>query len=1041
MSAWTNLRQWLPWVRARTNEPIKRREAAIWLVTALVAAGFGLAVYGLSATWRGQAEIQLGGAGQDWEAAADAVPHVWWDFVLVAGYGIALVLTGCLARALFRSAEGERVAGAALPLGLVAAGADVVENITHLLAVAQEAPWLLDVVTAAAVVKWTCLPPAILIAVTAVAVTIARRAFHTEEKLKARHPVTVRPPDPLDGDPPVPLAFRRKIGDAAMDDADAAAQAARWRRGYAVPGLTRPTPASTQKLLLRRGPVAGFCLSGGGIRSASFALGALQELRSELVRASYLVSVSGGGFTAGALQLALTKATHTAHPVDGEVHQNSRDAYQPGSVEEDRLRRHVRYLAGSPSQLLVALGVVARVLLLSFAVLFGPAVVLGALLGLFYRSVPLASLRAQETGALQAPAVPHGTWYALATIAGLALLVHLAGLGWALYRQGPPERSRRVAIELTRLGLLVAVVTVALPWLVFWTGDLLQSALDRDMQVPLAGLPVLGVLITYVATLTTFIRRKKVLDGAGGLLGLGRGMRGRGASTVGAVPGGALQLILVVVTVLLLGAGWLVLTAGVAAVATAADAGAAFWLTTAGILVVLTALGGLLDQTSLSLHPFYRRQLAGAFAARRIVRGKDGHVVADPYPYGERTSLPEYGKRTDSFPEVVFAAAANLTGEHRAPLNATSFTFSSRWVGGPDVGYARTRQVCKVAPEAFHRDLTVQAAVAVSGAAFASAMGRASRWYSTLLAMSGLRLGTWLPNPAFLADWDEARTETEYWIRPGLPRIRRLTYLVREVLGSHRYRDRLLQITDGGHYENLGLVEVLRRRCTLIYCIDASGDRPPTAGTLEQAITLARVELGVRIVLTDGVWALVPGSADPLKPSQPLAVLNARLSARNVVTAIVCYPRESDLPDDLRHGLLVMGKALITSDMSYDLLSYAARHAVFPHDSTGDQFFRDEMFTAYTALGRHTGKVASHVVRQAVEGLPQTCSACGSPSMGSELGAALHSWAERIAPAAIAGDPGGRSAPSAAERAALRPSSPPMARGDGGEGGHRSSCA
>jgi hypothetical protein len=1041
MSAWTHLRQWLPWVRARADEPIKRGEAVIWLFTALVAAGSGLVVYGLGATWRGQAEIQLGGAGQDWVAVTDAVPHVRWDFVLIAGYGIALVFTACLARALFRSAEGERVARAALPLGLLAAGADAVENVAHLLAVAQDAPWLLDVVTAAAVVKWVCLAPAVLIAVTAVAVTIARRVSHTEERLRDRDPVTVRPPDPLDGDPPVPVAFRRGTGDGAVGDVDAAAQAARWRRGYAVPGLTRPTPAGTQKLLRRRGPVAGFCLSGGGIRSASFALGALQELRSELIRSSYLVSVSGGGFTAGAFQLALTEAADAAHPVDGEVHQNSRDAYQPGSVEEDRLRRHVRYLAGSPSQLLVALGVVARVLLLSLGVLFAPAVVLGALLGLFYRFLPLAPLRAQETGALQAPAVPRGTWYALAIIAGLALLVYLAGLWGALHRQGPPETSRRVATGLTQLGLLVAVVAVALPWLVFWTGSLLQSTVDRGLHASLAGLPVLGVLITYVATLATFIRRKKVLDGAGGLLGWGGGRRGRGASTVGAVPGGALQLILVVVTVVLLGAGWLVLAASVAAVATAADAGAAFWLTTAGILVVLAALGGLLDQTSLSLHPFYRRQLAAAFAARRVVRGKDGHVVADPYPYGERTSLPEYGKRAGGFPEVVFAAAANLTGEHRAPLNATSFTFSSRWVGGPDVGYARTQQVCKVAPEAFHRDLTVQAAVAVSGAAFASAMGRASRWYSTLLAVSGLRLGTWLPNPAFLADWDEARTETEYWTRPGLPRIRRLTYLVREVLGSHRYRDRLLQITDGGHYENLGLVEVLRRRCALVYCIDASGDRPPTAGTLEQAITLARVELGVRIVLTDEVWALVPGSADPLEPGRPLAVLNARLSARNVVTAVVCYPRESDLPDELRHGLLVIGKALITPDMTYDLLSYAARHNVFPQDSTGDQFFRDEMFSAYIALGRHTGRAASCVVPRASQGLPQTCPACGSPSMGSELGAALHSWSERIAPAAIAGGPEGRCAPSAAERAALHPDSPPMAPGDGGERGHRSSCA
>jgi hypothetical protein len=72
-------------------------------------------------------------------------------------------------------------------------------------------------------------------------------------------------------------------------------------------------------------------------------------------------------------------------------------------------------------------------------------------------------------------------------------------------------------------------------------------------------------------------------------------------------------------------------------------------------------------------------------------------------------------------------------------------------------------------------------------------------------------------------------------------------------------------ITDGAHYDNLGLVELVRHRCRTIFCIDASGDTPPFPQTLNQAIALAWEELGVKISLEDQL-DLVPGSAEPLAP-------------------------------------------------------------------------------------------------------------------------------------------------------------------------------
>jgi hypothetical protein len=239
-------------------------------------------------------------------------------------------------------------------------------------------------------------------------------------------------------------------------------------------------------------------------------------------------------------------------------------------------------------------------------------------------------------------------------------------------------------------------------------------------------------------------------------------------------------------------------------------------------------------------------------------------------------------------------------------------------------------------------------------------MGRAGRWYGTLLAVTGVRLGSWLPNPAFLNEWNAAGPADD-WSMPNLPSRRRISYLLREVFGIHQYSDRLLQVTDGGHYENLGLVELLRRRCTEIYCIDASGDTPPTAGTLEQAVTIAHAELGVTIKFDSTVWDLIPGSGTALEPASALTSLNERLSKSAIISATIHYPKESGLPeeDDGRVGKLVFVKTLLTRDMDYDLLSYAARNGIFPRDSTGDQFFDDGKFCAYRELGRELGHEAA----------------------------------------------------------------------------------
>ena len=99
-------------------------------------------------------------------------------------------------------------------------------------------------------------------------------------------------------------------------------------------------------------------------------------------------------------------------------------------------------------------------------------------------------------------------------------------------------------------------------------------------------------------------------------------------------------------------------------------------------------------------------------------------------------------------------------------------------------------------------------------------MGAQTRFYEIFLALANVRLGTWLPNPWFVALKSQHLND---WTVPGLPARRRLSHLAREIFGIHPSWARMLLCTDGGHYDNLGLIELLRLRCGPIYCFDASG--------------------------------------------------------------------------------------------------------------------------------------------------------------------------------------------------------------------------
>ncbi|MEU9073454.1 hypothetical protein [Kitasatospora sp. NPDC048538] len=1001
---------------------------------------------------RAAAESVVGGRTAEYLAALRV--DVW----LIAGYGLTSTAVALLGGYVFGRPRWRLTALAAGGAGLLAACCDAGEDVLLALGLdggraGSDAPFA--AATALATVKWLLLLPA-GVAAPAVLVVVAARALRGIGRRRARR------------GPPAEAGAAEATGatNATEASADASAGADATDRPLLIPpwpvappharhGAAHPpgpepsgSPAATghhthwrdgSRVPPGREPAPlGFCVSGGGIRSACVTLGALQSLRPWLKRARYLVSVSGGGYTVGAMQLALTDSAPgcPVHAVSGLT---ADTVLEPGSPEEDHLRRHGRFIADGAGEWLVALGTLLRGVISAFALLLAAVLVLGLGLSRFYHLVPLTDLDGLAAAGLRrAGAVPGPLEFRPPAVAAMAGLLAAAAGCWLLWLLAFPPlgwsallpRALRWLFR-TALALagLLAVGVLAVPGLA-WGAVSLQQALAAGPQLTGAGLS-LTVVLSYLALLLGILwrDRRTIRRGAAALGGALRGAGRIGGGLTANLP----QYVMV----------WAALTALSAAALLAlgwAVATGYAWPASVQVLLplVLGAVGLNLDQTWTSLHPFYRLRLASAFAVRRVAEG--GRVLARPYDFfREQTWLSHYAARHPDFPQVIFSAAANLSGNSRTPpgRRAVSFSLSYDYVGGPDVGYARTDALERRTRRHIARDLTVQSAMAVSGAAFSSAMGRQSRVYQGLFAATNARLGTWLPNPAVLGP---AWSDPPDWRRPAQPAVRRLPYQLRELTGRFPADDRFLLTTDGGHYENLGLVELLRHRVRTAVCVDASGDSGHE-DSLAAAITLAREELGVAITL-HRPDLLAPGSAaeqagdghgGPGAPP-PAGALAARYSARAVITGDILYPEPLDdrsapggapveaderagaragTRDGGRHGTLIVLRAALTADMPYELHAHAAVNPAFPNDGTSDQWFDHRQFDAYQTLGRYLGDRAAPVIEAALAG--HAAAAHGSGARGG--GAARPGGAGAVHGSAYGGEGFGGHEGGAGERA------------------------
>lgn len=368
------------------------------------------------------------------------------------------------------------------------------------------------------------------------------------------------------------------------------------------------------------------------------------------------------------------------------------------------------------------------------------------------------------------------------------------------------------------------------------------------------------------------------------------------------------------------------------------------WFVSIGLLFTLAVV---LDVHSWSLHPVYRDRLATAFFPEQ-----DGEA---PINLGKRAEQRrESAANPDDWPVLTVCATANLNDaaslrETSAGRYGQSFIFSEDVIGWPD-HYVGTREYGDRVRGRNERLLDLDSIVAVSGAAFSPAMGKFGFGpIGGLMAILNLRLGMWVPNPTHVA-----RT-TSWRGVPGWP------YLLREVFGRYNRKLRHTYVTDGGHWENLGLVELLRRGCNEIYVISAAGDGRYAFATIGEAIALARevADIDIEVELTP---LRPPVGGEDTGDRQLLAqakreVHRERYALEPYAIGSFYYPRSNQ--DGKGRGVILYVESAITADVPWDVQAWAEKNVTFPNDSTSDQFFDYGQFEAYRRLGQHQMTIAA----------------------------------------------------------------------------------
>ncbi|MEW6761999.1 MAG: patatin-like phospholipase family protein [Pseudomonadota bacterium] len=378
---------------------------------------------------------------------------------------------------------------------------------------------------------------------------------------------------------------------------------------------------------------------------------------------------------------------------------------------------------------------------------------------------------------------------------------------------------------------------------------------------------------------------------------------------------------------------------GLHASATLETSGARLATAFAGFTVAALLLGWRVDINKFSLYMMYRNRLVRAyFGASNRARKPHPFTGFDP---GDDPLLADLKQQR---PCHIINTSLNLVGGEELAWRtrkAASFTFTPRHCGfelPPQSAGSEAARGCYRATSDYgsrsgtgaddDAGVRLGMAIAVSGAAASPNMGaHSSPPLNFLMTMFNVRLGRWCPNPRRQA-WQQSSPPVG------------LFSLLAELFGLTNADASYVYLSDGGHFDNLGIYELVRRRCRLIVAVDGASDGLLSFEDLGNAIRKCATDLHVRIDLDVGKLAQRGGEG---------------LCGASCAVGTVRYSQVDAGGVD---GTLLYLKPAIVGRENADLLNYRKVHPAYPHESSVDQWFDETQFESYRALGQYIADCA-----------------------------------------------------------------------------------
>lgn len=618
--------------------------------------------------------------------------------------------------------------------------------------------------------------------------------------------------------------------------------------------------------------INGLALSGGGIRSAVFNLGVLQALENhqKLKQVDVLSSVSGGGYIASALTWFSSKM-----PDKFPFGSRREDHDQLGGSVINWLRAHSSFLTpGNGINKMSLFTAIFTGSLINLLILLPISILI-----IYFANLPIPTLSQliNTDKVVSFFDVLRVSSSALMIMSIAFILLTALSTGVNGLKNKSTENCRRCVTLLFSWGILLFMLSL-IPIIHRYFEQFTEWVVHASFSVSL-----FGILLTWLSSSQITSKKNSLLKSL--IINLG---------------------------LLLACLGFFIITFHYANQWQHSH-GENFTYVFIGLLSLSFILALTCNINLISMHGYYRNRLRDAFMPYQVPNTHDcsQYKIAT---WQDSQACYLANLPNNQAPLHIINCNVELTGSKQPKYRNRAgdcFSFTPLFTGSNATGYTATKNYQ-------NGEMDLATACAISGAAIATnTLQTRSKTLNFLLGLLNLRLGCWLPNPH--------KRQTSKWHLKPLWYL----YMFRDMFGAGlTEKQKYIHLSDGGHFENLAVYELVRRRCATIIASDAGADPLFQFKDLAKLTEMIRVDFGAKLTI----------DTSPLLPDEQ------GISAAAYVIGEITYRCGAK-------AQFIYIKATLQTELSADVLGYKNQNPTFPDQSTIDQFFDELQFEAYRELG------------------------------------------------------------------------------------------